>query len=247
VFLLISVFWALFDQHSSSWIFQAGQMDLWLWGEGRSSFLGIPNTLLDKNQVPALNPLMVMLLIPVMNWVYGRFDRLGIPTTPLRRITAGMFIAALSFVAVALLQHWIDREARADLPRLAASTVGLMGTPQGPGALVSASAAAVGGTGHVWFGWQVIPYLLITIAEVMVSITGLEFAYTQAPARMKSTVMGFWMLTVALGNVLVAFLAGFKELERVYFFWTFAGLSAAAGLLFGLRAYFYVQKDYTQE
>ena len=59
VFLLISVFWALFDQHSSSWIFQAGQMDLWLWGDGRESFLGIPNTLLDKNQVPALNPLMV--------------------------------------------------------------------------------------------------------------------------------------------------------------------------------------------
>jgi POT family proton-dependent oligopeptide transporter len=64
---------------------------------------------------------------------------------------------------------------------------------------------------------------------------------------MKSTIMGFWLLTVALGNVLVAFLAGFQGLERVQFFWTFAGLSAAAGLLFGLRAYFYVQKDYTQE
>jgi POT family proton-dependent oligopeptide transporter len=215
VFLLISVFWALFDQHSSSWIFQAGEMDLRLWGE-RESFLGINNRLLNRNQVPALNPLMVMLLIPLMNVVYGRLDRLGLKTTPLRRITTGMFFAALSFAVVALLQAWIDGNARDGLPK-------------------------------VWFGWQVIPYLLMTVAEVLVSVTGLEFAYTQAPARMKSTIMGFWLLTVTLGNVLVAFLAGFKDLERVNFFWTFAGLSAAAGVLFGLRAYFYVQKDYTQE
>jgi len=215
VFFLISVFWALFDQHSSSWIFQAGQMDLRLWGD-RESFLGIDNITLNKNQVPALNPLMVMLLIPLMNWVYGRLDKAGVQTTPLRRITVGMFIASLSFAVVALLQVWIDRNNAADGPK-------------------------------VWFGWQIIPYLFMTVAEVMVSITGLEFAYTQAPARMKSTIMGFWLLTVALGNVLVAFLAGFEKLERVNFFWTFAGLSAVAGLLFALRAYFYVQKDYTQE
>jgi POT family proton-dependent oligopeptide transporter len=215
VFFLISVFWALFDQHSSSWIFQAGQMDLRLWGD-RESLLGINNFTLSKNQVPALNPLMVMLLIPLMNVVYGRLDRVGLRTTPLRRITAGMFFAALSFAVVALLQGWIDAAERGGLPR-------------------------------VWFGWQVIPYVFLTVAEVLVSVTGLEFAYTQAPARMKSTIMGFWLLTVTLGNVLVAFLAGFEKLERVNFFWTFAGLSAAAGLLFGLRAYFYVQKDYTQE
>jgi POT family proton-dependent oligopeptide transporter len=246
VFILISVFWALFDQHSSSWIFQAGQMDLRLWGD-RESFLGIPNVVLSKNQVPALNPLMVMLLIPAMNWLYGRCDRMGIRTTPLRRITAGMFIAALSFVAVALIQRWIDAEIRESAPHVAAGAVGLLSTPDGWGPLLATPVLAAGSKAHVWFGWQIIAYLLMTVAEVMVSITGLEFAYTQAPARMKSTIMGFWLLTVALGNVLVAFLAGFEQLERVTFFWTFAGLCAAAGLLFGLRAYFYVQKDYTQE
>jgi POT family proton-dependent oligopeptide transporter len=215
VFVLISVFWALFDQHSSSWIFQAGQMDLRMWGD-RESFFGIDNFLLNRNQVPALNPLMVMLLIPLMNLVYRGLDRAGLRTTPLRRISAGMFVAALSFAVVALLQVWIDANQRDGLPR-------------------------------VWFGWQVIPYLLMTVAEVLVSITGLEFAYTQAPARMKSTIMGFWLLSVSLGNVLVAFLAGFEDMPRVNFFWTFAGLCAAAGLLFSLRAYFYVQKDYAQE
>lgn len=215
VFVLISIFWALFDQHSSSWIFQAGDMDLRLWGD-RESFLGIGNITLNKNQVPALNPLMVMALIPLMNLVYRLCDRSGFTMTPLRRITLGMFIAASSFAAVALIQREIDYNAANGLPK-------------------------------VWFGWQVLPYLLITVAEVMVSITGLEFAYTQAPARMKSTIMGFWLLAVALGNVLVVLLAGFEKLPRVDFFWTFAVLSALAGLIFGIRAYFYVPRDYPQE
>ena len=102
------------------------------------------------------------------------------------------------------------------------------------------------GAGKVWIGAQLVQYVLLTIGEVMVSVTGLEFAYTQAPRRMKSTVMGFWSLTVSLGNVLVVFLAGFKDIETAQRFWIFAGMMAIAGLLFGLRAVFYVPRDYTQ-
>jgi proton-dependent oligopeptide transporter, POT family len=202
VFFLVSVFWALFDQHASSWIRQAEMMNLHLWGD----------KVVLSNQIQSLNPLLVMILIPVMNIVYSFFDNRGIKTTPLRRITVGMFIASLSFVAVALIQKWIDAK----------------------------------GEGKVWFAWQVFPFLLITIAEVMVSITGLEFAYTQAPRRMKSMVMSFWNLTVALGNVLIAFLASFEDLPLTDFFWVFAGLMAGAGFIFGIRSYFYVPKDFTQ-
>jgi POT family proton-dependent oligopeptide transporter len=93
---------------------------------------------------------------------------------------------------------------------------------------------------------QLLPYLLITVSEVLVSITGLEFAYTQAPARMKSTIMGFWLLTVSLGNVIVTLLAGLADLPLVTFFWVFAGLMLLAGALFGLRAYFYKMQTFTQ-
>ena len=213
IFFLVSVFWALFDQHSSTWITQANQMDLWLWGKGNGSFLGIPNVLLQASQVPAMNPALVMLMIPLMNLLYHLCDKSGLKTTPLRRITVGMFLTAASFAATAVLQQVIDRSDEKT----------------------------------VWFGWQIIQYLIITVAEVMVSITGLEFAYTQAPKRMKSTVRGFWLLTVTLGNVLVALLAGLKGLKPVDFFWTFTWLCAGAALLFGLRAFFYVPKDYTQE
>ena len=50
---------------------------------------------------------------------------------------------------------------------------------------------------------QAWPYLILTIAEVLVSTTGLEFAYTQAAASMKSSIMGFFFLTTALGNLLI--------------------------------------------
>ena len=114
-------------------------------------------------------------------------------------------------------------------------------------ALIQARINEVGsGKVSIWWQWA-IPYVLLTIGEVMVSVTGLEFAYTQAPRKMKATVMGFWSLTVALGNVLVALLAGFKTMPLVKFFWLFAGLMVAAGLLFAVRAAFYVPKDYTQE
>jgi POT family proton-dependent oligopeptide transporter len=100
-----------------------------------------------------------------------------------------------------------------------------------------------GAAGDVHVAWQLIPYGIITTAEVMVSITGLEFAYSQAPARMKSTVMGFWLLTVTVGNMMVALLAEFGNLALRDFFWTFAGLMMLAGLLFSVRAYFYKSVD----
>jgi len=53
----------------------------------------------------------------------------------------------------------------------------------------------------IW--WQTAPYFVLTVAEVLVSTTGLEFAFREASPSMKSTIMGFWSLTVAIGNLLV--------------------------------------------
>lgn len=52
--------------------------------------------------------------------------------------------------------------------------------------------------------WQLIPYCVLTISEILVSTTGLEFAYTQAPAHLKSVITSFWNLTIFAGNMLVA-------------------------------------------
>jgi POT family proton-dependent oligopeptide transporter len=103
------------------------------------------------------------------------------------------------------------------------------------------------GVGKVWFLWQLVPYVIITAAEILVSTTGLEFAYTQAPKAMKSTVMGFWLLAVTLGNVLVALVARLGKYTPLETFWLWAGVVGVAAVLFALRSYFYVPKDYPQE
>ncbi|HEY0791448.1 MAG TPA: POT family MFS transporter [Chthoniobacterales bacterium] len=55
-------------------------------------------------------------------------------------------------------------------------------------------------------GWQILAYAILTASEVMVSITALEFSYTQAPRKMKSALMAAYLLTVTLGNQFDAFL-----------------------------------------
>ncbi len=44
---------------------------------------------------------------------------------------------------------------------------------------------------------------LLTLGEVLVSATGLEFAYSQAPPSMKGAIMSFWNLAVTIGNLWV--------------------------------------------
>jgi solute carrier family 15 oligopeptide transporter 1 len=61
--------------------------------------------------------------------------------------------------------------------------------------------------------WLVPQYTIITCAEVMFSVTGLEFAYSQAPSSMKSLLQALWLLTVALGNVIVVIIAEAKFFE----------------------------------
>jgi len=53
-------------------------------------------------------------------------------------------------------------------------------------------------------GWQILAYAILTASEVMVSITGLEFAYTQAPKKMKSVIMALFLMSVSLGNLFTA-------------------------------------------
>jgi POT family proton-dependent oligopeptide transporter len=48
--------------------------------------------------------------------------------------------------------------------------------------------------------WQVLAFVIITAAEVLISITLLEFSYTQAPPALKSMVMSLNLMSVSLGN-----------------------------------------------
>ena len=67
--------------------------------------------------------------------------------------------------------------------------------------LMSIAGFLAGDAGRVSILWEVISYVLITAAEICISVVGLEFAFTQAPDSMKSFVTACWLLAVFLGDL----------------------------------------------
>lgn len=101
--------------------------------------------------------------------------------------------------------------------------------------------------------WQFLAYLLLTSAEVMVSITCLEFSYTQAPRTMKSLVMSFYLAAIALGNLFTSAVNFFIEnpdgsskLAGASYFWFFAGLMLITAIGFFGYSRYYQERIYLQ-
>jgi POT family proton-dependent oligopeptide transporter len=99
--------------------------------------------------------------------------------------------------------------------------------------------------------WQILAFVVLTAGEVLISITGLEYAYTQAPPSMKSTIMACWLITVTLGNVLVSVIQTnisnggfFAQFHGAGFFWLFTGICAATAVLFMLISPSIKEKSY---
>jgi POT family proton-dependent oligopeptide transporter len=170
----------------------------------------------------ALNPAMVMILIPFNNLVlYPLLRRMGWEPTALRRMTAGIAFSGLAWVVVGGIQVSMD------------------------------------GGDPMSIAWQILPYALLTFGEVLVSATGLEFAYSQAPPSMKGVVMSFWNLTTTVGNLWVllsnaavrnatvtAHIGSTGLSETAFLMFFFAAFACVAALLFGLYARRYRMVDH---
>jgi proton-dependent oligopeptide transporter, POT family len=103
---------------------------------------------------------------------------------------------------------------------------------------------------HLSVLWQTVPYIILTAAEVLVSTTGLEFAFREAAPEMKSIVMSFWLLTIAFGDLLVVavtkiFASASNEAASVSTgrFMLYAGLTFGVAILFSIVAAFYRYRD----
>ncbi|XP_065886891.1 solute carrier family 15 member 1-like [Dysidea avara] len=83
-------------------------------------------------------------------------------------------------------------------------------------------------------------YVLITAGEIMFSITGLEFAYSQAPASMKSICQAGWLLTVCVGNIIDAAVTQSQIIEnQAGEFFFFASLIVLMAIIFAIMSMFY--------
>ncbi len=159
IFLPIPIFWALFNQVNTTWVFQGSTMQPF-------HVLGYK---VDAESMQSVGALLVLIWVPVLTFgVYPLAERLGLRPTPLRRIGIGLFLAALAYLVCAAIQMSIDQGQKLSI------------------------------------AWQVLPYIILEAGEVMVSATALEFAFSQAPASLKSTIMSLWLMTIAGGHFLVA-------------------------------------------
>lgn len=218
MYAFVAMFWSLFDQTGSSWVLQAEHMDRIVdlrFGPFQYGWLTFE---LLPAQLQAINPILVLALIPVFSmWGYPALNKI-FPLNPLRKIALGMFVAAISFAVISIAEERIQ----------AGQTVSMM--------------------------WQFWAYVILTSAEIMVSITCLEFSYTQAPNSMKSFIMGLYLLCISLGNffaAMVNFLIqkddGTFILEGAEYFWFFTATMAITAVLFSLVASRYKIENYIQD
>ncbi|GMT35284.1 hypothetical protein PFISCL1PPCAC_26581, partial [Pristionchus fissidentatus] len=93
--------------------------------------------------------------------------------------------------------------------------------------------------------WQVPQIVVLTAAEILFSITGYEFAYSQCAPSMKSIVQALWLLTTAIGDsiiVLITALDLFDDMAVEFF--VYAGLMFLVICIYALMAIFYFDYQY---
>uniref|UniRef100_A0A3B3UEL0 Solute carrier family 15 member 1 n=1 Tax=Poecilia latipinna TaxID=48699 RepID=A0A3B3UEL0_9TELE len=379
LYIPLPMFWALFDQQGSRWTLQATTMD------GNFPFYDPP--FFHPHQT--VNPILILIMVPVVDFIiYPLISKCKLNFTPLRRMTVGMFLAALAFVAAALVQLQID----ASLPDFPSSTeqqakfinmvdrpiditagnytfqleafqdyytygrqfelkidtgspvlislpdgtrntlvileeagrirnikvsvkvrskshVSLFQTfprnshmdfvlkcflvtvcknmstyvdvPQGTAEFLIKNAAGnqcvfsrefgFGSSytfiipptftleencgqhikevedikaNSIHMAWQIPQYFLMTSGEVVFSVTGLEFSYSQAPSNMKAVLQAGWLLTVAVGNIIVLIVAEAATLPDQWAeYILFAALLVLVCIIFAIMAYFYTYID----
>ncbi|GFY68907.1 peptide transporter family 1 [Trichonephila inaurata madagascariensis] len=100
IYIPLPVFWSLFDQQSSRWIFQAVNLN----GELNGHFI-------RPDQLLIVNPLVIILFLPLFEYIiYPFLGKLKLCRTPLQRMTVGGILAACSFIMAGILQLRIESE-----------------------------------------------------------------------------------------------------------------------------------------
>jgi len=91
---------------------------------------------------------------------------------------------------------------------------------------------------------QIPQYILLSIAEMMVNITGLVFTYNHASPPMKTILMACWYLNLAFGNLLTTIVFAFGDFEtRSAGIFLFSGIMLLSSFIFSILAWRHVPRD----
>ncbi|KAK4560919.1 peptide transporter ptr2 [Recurvomyces mirabilis] len=199
VFAFYPIFWVCYGQFSSNFVSQAAQM------QGH----GMPNDLMQN-----FDPISIIVVIPILDrLVYPALRRAHIELKPIMRITIGFFLAGLCLAYAAIVQHIIY------------SSGPCYGSP---GACPAGMDGKTPLPNNVHIAVQTPAYVFIGVAEIFISVTGLEYAYTKSPPSMKSFVQSLYLFTNAIGSALSEALVPATGDPAIMWMYTGVGVASVA-------------------
>lgn len=198
---------------------------------------GLPNDILSN-----LNPFALIICIPIFDLaLYPALRKYGINFSPLKRICAGFGTGVLAMLWACVLQYYIYK--KNPCGKYVSTCEDEDGNP-----LVADI--------NVWA--QTGSFVLVAISEIFASITGLEYAFTKAPANMKSLVTSLFLFMTALSTAIgfafvslsadplliwnYAVVAILAFVGAIGFYWSFKDLDRQEDALNNLQKSSYIGK-----
>ena len=158
-------FWAIFDQHASTWtLFANDYLEL------NAEVFGVVKRF-PPDQIQALNPILIVIFAPLVSLGFTGLASVGLKVRATDKMVLGFLLTSLAMAIHAYAGY-------------------LAVQPDGSVQKVTVL-------------WQVLAYFVITLAEILISVTGLELAFAAAPQSMKSFVTSLWLLMVGLANLFI--------------------------------------------
>ena len=141
----------------------------------------------DTSAIPpeilqCINPFFVIILTPIVMWIFASLARKGKEVSTPRKIAIGMFIAACAYIfliCVAVANNYPSGEAFKALPE--ATKMAMKSSPS----------------------ILILTYFFLTVAELFISPLGLSFVSKIAPKHLQGICQGLWLSATAIGNLFI--------------------------------------------
>ena len=133
----------------------------------------------------ALNPFFVIILTPIVMWLFAGLARKGKAISTPRKIAIGMGVACCAYLFLmiySMVSNYPSGEVFRSMDSAEMAAAGL--TKAGPWVLI-------------------ITYFFLTGAELFISPLGLSFVSKVAPRHMVGLCQGLWLGATALGNLMI--------------------------------------------
>ena len=130
---------------------------------------------IPPDAIQGLNPILIVIFTPLFAWIWSRTDRdeKNKLSSP-RKMLIGFFLVILCMAVM--------------------TVAGFIPQKDAAGVVIESTKVSI--------LWEACAYILITMAELCISVIGLQLAFEEAPDHMKSMITGVWLFTVFLGDML---------------------------------------------